>query len=71
MVNLGDGVSTCREHGGRYYGAPAALDHLERDHPDLLDVLRRAVVVIPNEDESADDAIARAQPNRRARRCRR
>lgn len=71
MVNLGNGIATCKEHGGRYVGHLAALDHLEHEHPELVDVLRRAVVVVPDEGESADDAIARSQPNRRARRCRR
>jgi hypothetical protein len=71
MVNLGDGIATCKEHGGRFIGHLAALDHLERDHPELVERLRRAVVVIPDENETAEDAMRRAQPNRRARRCRR
>lgn len=36
MVKLGDGLSTCREHGGQFAGDLAALDHLRNEHPKLF-----------------------------------
>lgn len=67
MVKLEPGFSTCREHGGRFAGDLAALDHLTSDHPELVDRLRAAVVV-PMHDGDDPAAVAAAFSNRRARR---
>lgn len=69
MVSLGDGYSTCREHGGRFTGPAAAFDHLETEHPELVDQLMRAVVVPLAEGDNPADVIAAHEPNRARRRA--
>lgn len=68
MVKLREGWSTCREHGGEYAGDLGAIEHIEDAHPELVAMLKRAVVVPMRDDETAQHAIARAQPNRAQRR---
>lgn len=68
MMPLGDGYSTCREHGGRFAGHLAALDHLEHEHADLVDQIRRVRVIPLAEGQDPAQAIAHEQPNRAARR---
>lgn len=69
MVKLREGWSTCREHGGEYAGHLGALDHLEREHADLVAQLVRSRVVPLAEGQSPTDAMAREQPNRAKRRA--
>jgi hypothetical protein len=71
MVSLGNGYSTCREHGGTFAGYPAAYAHLERDHPQLVELLKGARAIPVPEGADPDriaDVIAHEQPNRAARR---
>lgn len=65
MVKTRAGFSTCREHGGEYAGDLGALTHLEDEHPELVALLSRAVMVPVPEDGQPPT------PNREQRRRRR
>lgn len=68
MVATREGWSTCREHGGEYAGDVGALDHLTEHHSELVDRLKRYVVLAVPEGADPEHVIDRATTLNRAQR---